>query len=148
MWTFVSRVMSLLFNTLSRFVTAFLPNRLLENIDYTFLYYIVGPCWLSILYIWCCYSVVKSCPTLQLHGLQHARLLCPLPSPRVYPSLCPLHHWCHPTVSSSITLFSFSLQSFPAAGSSPMTLCIRWPKYWSFSFSNQSYQWVLKVEFL
>ena len=28
------------------------------------------------------------------------------------------------------------LQSFPASGSLPMSqLCIRWPKYWSFSFS-------------
>ena len=63
-WTFVSRVMSLLFNTLSWFVTAFLPNRLLENTEYTFLCYIVGPCWLSVLHIWYFYSVVKSCPTL------------------------------------------------------------------------------------
>ena len=59
--------------------------------------------------------------SLQFHGLQHTRLLCPLPSPRVYPSLCPLHHWCHPTLSSSITLFSFWLQSFPASGSSPVS---------------------------
>ena len=51
------------------------------------------------------------------HGLQQARL-CPAPSPRVGPSSCPLHWWCHPTISSSISLFSFCLQSFPAGGQS------------------------------
>ena len=39
-------------------------------------------------------------------------------------------------MSSSVVPFSFWLQSFPASGSFPMSaLCIRWPKYWSFSFS-------------
>ena len=33
--------------------------------------------------------------------LQHARLPCPSPSPRVYPSSWPLHRWCHPIISSS-----------------------------------------------
>ena len=30
---------------------------------------------------------------------------------------CPLSQWCHPTISSSITLFSFCLQYFPASAS-------------------------------
>ena len=49
----------------------------------------------------CCYwhSVVKSCQTLQLHGLQHGRPPCPSPSPWVCPSSCPLNRWCHPTNS-------------------------------------------------
>ena len=56
------------------------------------------------------------------HGLQHARLHCPSPSPRVCPSSHPLNQWCHPTISSSsATLFSFGLQSFPASGSFPMS---------------------------
>ena len=33
---------------------------------------------------------------LRPYGLQHARLPCPSPSPRVCPSSCPLHRWCHP----------------------------------------------------
>ena len=49
-------------------------------------------------------------------GLQHARPPCPLPSPRVCPSSCPLYEWCHPAISSSVALFSFCLQSFPASG--------------------------------
>ena len=36
------------------------------------------------------------------HGLQHARLPCPPPTPRVHPNLCPLSLWCHPTTSSSV----------------------------------------------
>ena len=46
---------------------------------------------------------------------------CPSPSPRVCRSSCPLNWWCHPTISSSVTLFSSCLQSFPASGSSPMS---------------------------
>ena len=54
------------------------------------------------------------------HGLQHARLPCPSPSSGVCPSSCPLNRWCHPTISSSVTL-SFCLQSFPASGSFSMS---------------------------
>ena len=46
----------------------------------------------------------------------------PSPSPGVSPVSCPLNQWCYPTVSSSATLFSFYLQSFPSSGSFPMRL--------------------------
>ena len=55
------------------------------------------------------------------HGLQHSRLLCPLPSPGVCSSSCPLNQWCHPNISSSVFPFSSHLQSFPASGSFPMS---------------------------
>ena len=55
------------------------------------------------------------------HGLQHATPLCPSPSPEVCPSSCPLHQWRHPVISSSETVFSFCLQSFPASGTFPMS---------------------------
>ena len=55
------------------------------------------------------------------HGLQHARLPCPSPSPGVCSDLRPLSRWCHPTISSSVTLFSSCLQSFPASGSFPVS---------------------------
>ena len=45
---------------------------------------------------------------------------------------CPLSWWCHPTISSFVVPSSSRLQSFPASES---VLPIRWPKYWSFSFS-------------
>ena len=91
----------------------------------------------SILLLYCCCwcSVAKSCPTLWPHGLQHARLPCPSPSPGVCSNSYPLSQWCHPTVSSSVVPFSSCIQSFPASGSFLTALPIRWPKYWSFSFS-------------
>ena len=54
-------------------------------------------------------------------GLQHARPPCSSPSPGVCPSSCPLNQWFHPTISSSVTLFSFCLQSFPLSESFPMS---------------------------
>ena len=47
---------------------------------------------------------------------------------------CPLSQWCYLITSSSAARFSFCLLSFPASGSFP-SICTRWPKYWSFSFS-------------
>ena len=61
------------------------------------------------------------------HGLQHARLPYPSPIPGACSNSCPWSRWCHPTISSSvIPIRVFSKES---------VLCIRWPKYWSFSFS-------------
>ena len=71
--------------------------------------------------------------SLQPHGLQHTRPPCPSPFPEVCPGSCLLHWWCHPTISSSDALFSFSPQSFPA--SNFFSVYIRWPNYQSFSFS-------------
>jgi len=84
-----------------------------------------------------CYSLslvvqLWSCVRLFVtHGLQHARLPCP----SVSPGIClPLSWWCHlilccpflllPSVLPSIRIFS-----------SESAVCIRWPKYCSFSFS-------------
>ena len=59
--------------------------------------------------------------SLRPHGLQHARLSCPSPTPGVYLNSCPLSRWCHPTISSSVIPFSSCLQSFPASGSFQMS---------------------------
>ena len=69
------------------------------------------------------------------HGPQHSRLPCPSPTPEACSNSCLLSWWCHPTISSSVVPFSSHLQSFPASGSfsNESVLCIRWPKYWSFS---------------
>ena len=64
-------------------------------------------------------SVVSD--SLQHHGLEHTRLPCPSLSPRVHSNSCPLSHWCHPTISSSVTHFSSCLHSFPASASFPMS---------------------------
>ena len=55
--------------------------------------------------------------SLQPHGLQHARLPCPSPSPRICSSSCPLSQWCHPTISSSVIPLCSCLHSFPASES-------------------------------
>ena len=69
-------------------------------------------------------------------GLQPTRLPCPSLSSRVCSNSCPLSQWCHPTVSSSVTPFFSYPQSSPASVfSNELALHIRWPKYWSFSFS-------------
>ena len=74
--------------------------------------------------------------SLGARGPQHTRPFCPSPSPEVCPSLYPLHWWCHPAILSSDVLFS-CLQSFPNIRdfSNELSVCIRWPKYWSFSFT-------------
>ena len=81
-------------------------------------------------------SVVSN--SLQPHGLQHARILYPSPTPRAYSNSCPSSRWCHPAISSSVIPFSSRLQSFPASGSfqrSQFFASGRCPKYWSFSFN-------------
>ena len=73
--------------------------------------------------------------SLQPHGLQHTRLPCPSPTPGLkfmsIKSVMPSKHLilCHPllllpSILPSIRVFS-----------NESVLCIRWPKYWSFSFS-------------
>ena len=69
----------------------------------------------------CCCSVAKLCLTLcdPMH--------CSMPGfpvlhyPRVCSDSCPLSRWCHLTLSSSATLFSFCLRSFSTSGSFPMS---------------------------
>ena len=78
--------------------------------------------------------------SLQPHGLQHARFPCPSPTPRVYSNSCPesvvpsnqliLYHPLplQPSIFPSIKVFS-----------NESVLCIKWWKYWSFSFSISPY---------
>ena len=80
-------------------------------------------------------SVAQSCWTLWPHGLQHARLPGPSPTPGACSNWRPLSWWCHPTSSSSVGPFSSYIQSSIRVLSIESVLCIRWPKYWSFSFS-------------
>ena len=79
-------------------------------------------------------SVVSD--SLQPHESQHARPPCPSPTPGVHSDPRPSSPWCHPAISSSVVPFSSCPQSLPASKSSnESTLRMRWPKYWSFSFS-------------
>ena len=75
--------------------------------------------------------------SLRPHESQHSRPSCSSPSPGVHSDSCPSSPWYHlaifilgrpllllPPIPPSIRVFSNEL-----------TLCMRWPKYWSFSFS-------------
>ena len=59
--------------------------------------------------------------SLWLHELQNARLPCLPLSPRACSNSRPLSWWCHPTISCSVTPFSFCPQSFPASESFPVS---------------------------
>ena len=74
-------------------------------------------------------SVAQSCPTLRFHGLEHTRPPCPSPTPRIYSNSSNHLILCHPlllppSVFPNIRVFS-----------NESVLCIRGPKYWSFSSS-------------
>ena len=61
----------------------------------------------------------------------------PSPSPTLgaCSNSCPLSRWCHPTISFPSPAFNLSsIRVF----SNESVLLIRWPKYWSFSFSISS----------
>ena len=62
------------------------------------------------------FSLSVMSDSLQLHELQHARLLCPWRSPSVCSNSYPLSQWCHSTIYSSVVPLS-CLQSFPVSGS-------------------------------
>ena len=79
-------------------------------------------------------SVTQSCPTLQPHKPQHAWPPCLSPTPGVYPNLCPLSRWCHPTICCPSLLLPSIFPSIRVF-SNESALCIRWPNYWSFSFN-------------
>ena len=74
--------------------------------------------------------------SLQPHELQHARLPYPSPSPRVCSNSHPLSQWCQPTISFCCPLLLLP-SVFPniRVFAKKSALRIRWPKYWSFSFS-------------
>ena len=67
------------------------------------------------------FSLSVASDSLQPHGLQHTRPPCPSPTSGACSNSCPSSLWYHPTISSSILLFSSSLQSSPASGSFPMS---------------------------
>ena len=78
----------------------------------------------------CRRSVMSCVDSLQPHGRQHAGLPCPPRSPALYSTSCSLSRWCFITASSSATLFSFYLPSFPALGSFAVS--------WLFASGGQS----------
>ena len=81
--------------------------------------------------------------------LQHARLPCPSPSPKVCSNSCPLSLWCHPIISScrpplllpsilpSIRVFSNEVSSLHQVA-----------KVLELQLQHQSFQWVFRLDLL
>ena len=86
-------------------------------------------------------SVQFSCSvmsnSLRPNEPQHSRPPCPSPTPEVHLNPCPSSQWCHPTISSFSRPLLLLPSIFPSIRvfSNESALHIRWPKYWSFSFS-------------
>ena len=90
---------------------------------------------------------------VQLPSWVRLFVTCPSLSPWICSNSCSLRRWCYLTISSSATLFSFCLLIFPSSWvfSSESTLCIRWPRFWSFSFSislSNEYSWLILSDWL
>ena len=97
-------------------------------------------------------TLLFSCPVMSRslwpHELQHARLHCPSPSPRVCPSSCPLHWWCHPALSTPGPFFSFCPQYFLASGTIPMNQSpTQVTKILEIQLQHHSFQWIFRVDF-
>ena len=84
---------------------------------------------------------------LQPHGLQHARLPCPSPTPRAYSNSRPLTRWCHPTILSTVP-FLLPPSIFPSIRvfSNESVLHIRVAKI--LELQHQSFQWIFRTDFL
>ena len=81
----------------------------------------------------CCYwSVTNSCQTFATPWTAACQASLSSTNSQSCSDSCSLSQWYNLTISSLATSFSFCLQLFPVSGS---FLCIRWPKYWSFSFN-------------
>ena len=101
---------------------------------WSFVYYF--PC--NIVFLISQFSSVSSAVSNSLwpHESQLARPPCPSPTTGVYSNSCPSSRWCHPAVSSCCPLLL--LPPIPPSSrvfSKESTVRMRWPKYWSFSFS-------------
>ena len=85
---------------------------------------------------WLLFSCQVISHSSQPHGLQCTKLPSPSLSSGVCPSSSPLNGWCHPAISSCHSLFLLP-SIFPSIRvfSRELAVCLRWPKYWSFSFS-------------
>ena len=80
--------------------------------------------------------------------LLHSRLPCVSPSPRVCSNSCLLSHWCHSTISFSVT------RSFPTLSLFHYQGLVHWigsshqvAKVSEFQLQHQYFQWIFRVDF-
>ena len=83
------------------------------------------------------FSSVQSLSRVRLFATPWISTPCPSPTPGVHSNSSPSSRWCHPAISSCVVPFFSCHQYLLASESFPMSqsLRMRWPKYWSFSFS-------------
>ena len=83
--------------------------------------------------------------SLKPHGLKHARLPCPSPTPGICSNSCPLSQWCYLTIVASVTLFSFCLHQglFQRVGSLHQLV-----KVSELQLQQKFFQWIFRVDFL
>ena len=145
--TCVSKVMSLLFITLSRFSIAFLQRRKCLLIS-----------WLQSLskWFWRRENKIYHCfHFISVQSLSHVRLFvtpwtaaCQA-SLSITKSRSPLSRWCHPTIPSFVIPFTSCPQSFPASGTFQMSqLFTSGGQSIGISLQHQSLQWVFRSDLL
>ena len=73
--------------------------------------------------------------SLRPHESQHARPTCPSPTPGVHSNSCPSSRWCHLLILCRPLLLLPPIPPSIRVFSNESTLRMKWPKYWSFSFT-------------
>ena len=105
-------------------------------------------------YICCCCSVTRSC--LTLCNSTDCRLPCPSPTPGACSNSCPSSQWCHPTISSSVTLLPLATFHPPAFNLSSNSVFSKesvlhisigsvLAKVLELQFWNQSFPWIFRL---
>ena len=86
--------------------------------------------------------------SLQPHGLQHSRPLCPSPTPGSHSNPSPWSRWWHPTISSSV------VTSPPVFNLSQHQGLFKWAsslhqvaKLLEFQLQHRSFQWIFRKAF-
>ena len=95
---------------------------------------------------WSVSSVSVRSESLRPHGLQHARLFCPSPTPRACSNSWSSSQWCHPTILSSVVPFSS-----PAFNLSQHLDLFQWVSslhHVAKVSEFQSFQWIFRIDFL
>ena len=118
-WIFVDKVMSLLYNMLSRLVITFLPRS-----KRLFISWLQSPSAVIFSSVQFSRSVVSN--SLRPPESQHTRSPCPSPTPGVHSDSCLLSQWYHSAISSSVVPFSSCPQSLPASESFTMSQLFAW----------------------
>ena len=89
------------------------------------------------------------------HGLQHARLPCPSPTPRACSKSCPSSRWCHQSSSVFILFLSSVIPFSSCLNLSQNQGLFQWvglshqvAKVLEFQLQHHPFQWIFRTYFL